>query len=408
MGVYEDLKDRGLIAQVTNEEAVRHLLNDEKITFYVGFDPTADSLHVGHFVPIMAMAHMQRAGHRPIALFGGGTAMIGDPSGQTDMRKMMTTETIDHNIECFKKQMSRLIDFSDGKAIIANNGDWLRNLNYIQFLREVGVHFSVSRMLAAECYKQRLERGLSFFEMNYMIMQSYDFLELNRRYGCQMQLGGDDQWSNMIGGVELCRRMDSKSVEAMTFTLLTTSEGKKNGQNRKRRPVAGPEQDVALRILHSYWRNVADADVMRCLRIVTFLPMDQIREMDTWQGSELNKAKEILAYEVTKLIHGEEEAEKAQAAARALFVNGGDSEHMPTTELSRTELGDGMALLDVLVKTGLAASRGEAKRLIQQGGVTVGTQKATDLQMQITPDMFEQDALILRKGKKVYHKVSLV
>lgn len=407
MGVYEDLKDRGLIAQVTNEEAVRHLLNDEKITFYVGFDPTADSLHVGHFVPIMAMAHMQRAGHRPIALFGGGTAMIGDPSGKTDMRKMMTTETIDHNIECFKKQMSRLIDFSDDKAIIANNGDWLRNLNYIQFLREVGVHFSVNRMLAAECYKQRLERGLSFFEMNYMIMQSYDFLELNRRYGCQMQLGGDDQWSNMIGGVELCRRMDNKSVEAMTFTLLTTSEGKKMGKTEKGALWLDPNKTSPYEF-YQYWRNVADADVMRCLRIVTFLPMDQIREMDTWQGSELNKAKEILAYEVTKLIHGEEEAEKAQAAARALFVNGGDSEHMPTTELPRTELGDGMALLDVLVKTGLAASRGEAKRLIQQGGVTVGTQKATDLQMQITPDMFEQDALILRKGKKVYHKVSLV
>ena len=407
MGVYEDLKDRGLIAQVTNEEAVRHLLNDEKITFYVGFDPTADSLHVGHFVPIMAMAHMQRAGHRPIALFGGGTAMIGDPSGKTDMRKMMTTETIDHNIECFKKQMSRLIDFSDDKAIIVNNGDWLRNLNYIQFLREVGVHFSVNRMLAAECYKQRLERGLSFFEMNYMIMQSYDFLELKRRYGCQMQLGGDDQWSNMIGGVELCRRMDSKSVEAMTFTLLTTSEGKKMGKTEKGALWLDPNKTSPYEF-YQYWRNVADADVMRCLRIVTFLPMDQIREMDTWQGNELNKAKEILAYEVTKLIHGEEEAEKAQAAARALFVNGGDSEHMPTTELPRTELGDGMALLDLLVKTGLAASRGEAKRLIQQGGVTVGTQKATDLQMQITPDLFEQDALILRKGKKVYHKVALV
>ena len=407
MGVYEDLKDRGLIAQVTNEEAVRHLLNDEKITFYVGFDPTADSLHVGHFVPIMAMAHMQRAGHRPIALFGGVMVMIGDLSGKTDMRKMMTTETIDHNIECFKKQMSRLIDFSDDKAIIVNNGDWLRNLNYIQFLREVGVHFSVNRMLAAECYKQRLERGLSFFEMNYMIMQSYDFLELNRRYGCQMQLGGDDQWSNMIGGVELCRRMDSKSVEAMTFTLLTTSEGKKMGKTEKGALWLDPNKTSPYEF-YQYWRNVADADVMRCLRIVTFLPMDQIREMDTWQGNELNKAKEILAYEVTKLIHGEEEAEKAQAAARALFVNGGDSEHMPTTELPRTELGDGMALLDLLVKTGLAASRGEAKRLIQQGGVTVGTQKATDLQMQITPDLFEQDALILRKGKKVYHKVALV
>ena len=356
MGVYEDLKERGLIAQVTNEEAVRHLLDDEKITFYVGFDPTADSLHVGHFVPIMAMAHMQRAGHRPIALFGGGTAMIGDPTGKTDMRKMMTVETIDHNIECFKKQMSRLIDFSDGKAIIANNGDWLRNLNYIEFLREIGVHFSVNRMLAAECYKQRLERGLSFFEMNYMIMQSYDFLELNRRYGCQMQLGGDDQWSNMIGGVELCRRKDSKSVEAMTFTLLTTSEGKKMGKTEKGALWLDPNKTSPYEF-YQYWRNVADADVMRCMRIVTFLPMDQIREMDTWQGSELNKAKEILAYEVTKLIHGKEEADKAQAAARALFVGGGDSEHMPTTELSRDELGDGIAILDLLVKTKLASSQ---------------------------------------------------
>ena len=374
MGVYEDLKERGLIAQVTNEEAVRHLLDDEKITFYVGFDPTADSLHVGHFVPIMAMAHMQRAGHRPIALFGGGTAMIGDPTGKTDMRKMMTVETIDHNIECFKKQMSRLIDFSDGKAIIANNGDWLRNLNYIEFLREIGVHFSVNRMLAAECYKQRLERGLSFFEMNYLIMQSYDFLELNRRYGCQMQLGGDDQWSNMIGGVELCRRKDGKSVEAMTFTLLTTSEGKKMGKTEKGALWLDPNKTSPYEF-YQYWRNVADADVMRCMRIVTFLPMDQIREMDTWQGSELNKAKEILAYEVTKLIHGKEEADKAQAAARALFVGGGDSEHMPTTELSRDELGDGIAILDLLVKTKLASSRGEGKR---HAGQREGYRSAAD------------------------------
>lgn len=407
MGVYEDLKERGLIAQVTNEEAVRHLLDDEKITFYVGFDPTADSLHVGHFVPIMAMAHMQRAGHRPIALFGGGTAMIGDPTGKTDMRKMMTVETIDHNIECFKKQMSRLIDFSDGKAIIANNGDWLRNLNYIEFLREIGVHFSVNRMLAAECYKQRLERGLSFFEMNYMIMQSYDFLELNRRYGCQMQLGGDDQWSNMIGGVELCRRKDSKSVEAMTFTLLTTSEGKKMGKTEKGALWLDPNKTSPYEF-YQYWRNVADADVMRCMRIVTFLPMDQIREMDTWQGSELNKAKEILAYEVTKLIHGKEEADKAQAAARALFVGGGDSEHMPTTELTRDELGDGIAILDLLVKTKLASSRGEGKRLVQQGGVTLGSEKVTDLQRMVTQADFDGDALILRKGKKVFHKVALV
>ena len=407
MGVYEDLKERGLIAQVTNEEAVRHLLDDEKITFYVGFDPTADSLHVGHFVPIMAMAHMQRAGHRPIALFGGGTAMIVDPTGKTDMRKMMTVETIDHNIECFKKQMSRLIDFSDGKAIIANNGDWLRNLNYIEFLREIGVHFSVNRMLAAECYKQRLERGLSFFEMNYMIMQSYDFLELNRRYGCQMQLGGDDQWSNMIGGVELCRRKDGKSVEAMTFTLLTTSEGKKMGKTEKGALWLDPNKTSPYEF-YQYWRNVADADVMRCMRIVTFLPMDQIREMDTWQGSELNKAKEILAYEVTKLIHGKEEADKAQAAARALFVGGGDSEHMPTTELSRDELGDGIAILDLLVKTKLASSRGEGKRLVQQGGVTLGSEKVTDLQRMVTQADFDGDALILRKGKKVFHKFALV
>ena len=406
MGVYEDLKERGLIAQVTNEEAVHHLLDDEKITFYVGFDPTADSLHVGHFVPIMAMAHMQRAGHRPIALFGGGTAMIGDPTGKTDMRKMMTVETIDHNIECFKKQMSRLIDFSDGKAIIANNGDWLRNLNYIEFLREIGVHFSVNRMLAAECYKQRLERGLSFFEMNYMIMQSYDFLELNRRYGCQMQLGGDDQWSNMIGGVELCRRKDGKSVEAMTFTLLTTSEGKKMGKTEKGALWLDPNKTSPYEF-YQYWRNVADADVMRCMRIVTFLPMDQIREMDTWQGSELNKAKELLAYELTKLVHGEEEAEKARTAAKALFAGGADDSDMPTTELTEAQLTDGrIAILDLMMACRLAPTRSEARRLVQQGGVLADDEKVSGIDVCFTAEQLRR-GVKLRKGMKVYHKATL-
>ena len=407
MGVFEVLKERGLIAQMTNEEKIRDLLNNHKIRFYIGFDPTADSLHVGHFLQVMVMAHMQRAGHTPIALFGGGTGMIGDPSGKTEMRRMMTREEIDHNISCFQKQMSRLIDFSDGKAIMANNADWLLNLNYIQFLREVGVHFSVNRMLAAECYKQRLERGLSFFEMNYMIMQSYDFLELNRRYDCVMELGGDDQWSNIIGGVELVRRSEGKEVYGMTFTLLTTSEGKKMGKTEKGAVWLDPEK-MSPFDFYQYWRNVADADVIRCLKLLTFLPMSEIHELEKLTGSELNKAKEILAYEVTKLVHGEEEAIKAQEGARALFSTGTDTDNMPTTEISADDFTDGKLLvLDLLMKAGLTPSKGEGRRLVTQGGVSIDDQKVTDIAAAVTASDFEKGYLVIKKGKKVHHKVVL-
>ena len=376
MGVYDELKARGLIAQLTNEEKVRDLLNNGKTSFYIGFDPTADSLHVGHFVQIMVMAHMQKAGHTPIALFGGGTGMIGDPSGKTAMRRMMTREEIDHNVRCFQKQMSRLVDFSDGKAIMVNNADWLMNLNYIQFLREVGVHFSVNRMLSFECYKQRLERGLSFFELNYMLMQSYDFLVLNRKYGCQLELGGDDQWSNIIGGVELIRKADDKEAYGMTFT--------------------------------QYWRNVDDADVIRCLKILTFLPLEEIEAMAKWEGSQLNKAKEILAFEVTKLIHGEEEAMKAQNAARAIFGGGAHSENMPSTELSDGDFTDGeISVLDLLAKTKLVPSKGEARRLIDQGGISIDDEKVNSVTAKISKSSFEKGFVIIKKGKKVYHKAIL-
>ena len=407
MGVFEVLKERGLIAQMTNEEKIRDLLNNHKIRFYIGFDPTADSLHVGHFLQVMVMAHMQRAGHTPIALFGGGTGMIGDPSGKTEMRRMMTREEIDHNISCFQKQMSRLIDFSDGKAIMANNADWLLNLNYIQFLREVGVHFSVNRMLAAECYKQRLGRGLSFFEMNYMIMQSYDFLELNRRYDCVMELGGDDQWSNIIGGVELVRRSEGKEVYGMTFTLLTTSEGKKMGKTEKGAVWLDPEK-MSPFDFYQYWRNVADADVIRCLKLLTFLPMSEIHELEKLTGSELNKAKEILAFEVTKLVHGEEEAIKAQEGARALFSTGTNTDNMPTTEISADDFTDGKLLvLDLLMKAGLTPSKGEGRRLVTQGGVSIDDQKVTDIAAAVTASDFEKGYLVIKKGKKVHHKVVL-
>ena len=407
MGVFEVLKERGLIAQMTNEEKIRDLLNNHKIRFYIGFDPTADSLHVGHFLQVMVMAHMQRAGHTPIALFGGGTGMIGDPSGKTEMRRMMTREEIDHNISCFQKQMSRLIDFSDGKAIMANNADWLLNLNYIQFLREVGVHFSVNRMLAAECYKQRLERGLSFFEMNYMIMQSYDFLELNRRYDCVMELGGDDQWSNIIGGVELVRRSEGKEVYGMTFTLLTTSEGKKMGKTEKGAVWLDPEK-MSPFDFYQYWRNVADADVIRCLKLLTFLPMSEIHELEKLTGSELNKAKEILAFEVTKLVHGEEEAITAQEGARALFSTGTNTDNMPTTEISADDFTDGKLLvLDLLMKAGLTPSKGEGRRLVTQGGVSIDDQKVTDIAAAVTASDFEKGYLVIKKGKKVHHKVVL-
>lgn len=402
MGVYDELKARGLIAQTTNEEKIRDLLNNDKITFYIGFDPTADSLHVGHFVQIMVMSWMQKAGHVPIALFGGGTGMIGDPSGKTDMRKMLTKETIDHNIACFQKQMSRLIDFSEGKAIMANNGDWLLNLNYIDFLREVGVHFSVNRMLAAECYKQRLERGLSFFELNYMLMQSYDFLELNHRHNCVMELGGDDQWSNIIGGVELLRRKEAKEVYGMTFTLLTTSEGKKMGKTEKGAVWLDAEKTTPYEF-YQYWRNVSDQDVIKCLKLLTFVPIEQIEEMErTLEGQQLNQAKELLAYELTELVHGKEEADKAQAAAKAVFGGGGNNANMPTTVLKAEELTDGgIGILTLMVRCGLSPSNGEARRLVQQGGVSVNDTKITDPKSVIYPEA----ETILRKGKKVFHKV---
>ena len=408
MGVYDELKARGLIAQTTNEEKIRELLNNDKITFYIGFDPTADSLHVGHFVQIMVMSWMQKAGHVPIALFGGGTGMIGDPSGKTDMRKMLTKETIDHNIACFQKQMSRLIDFSEGKAIMANNGDWLLNLNYIDFLREVGVHFSVNRMLAAECYKQRLERGLSFFELNYMLMQSYDFLELNHRYNCVMELGGDDQWSNIIGGVELLRRKEAKEVYGMTFTLLTTSEGKKMGKTEKGAVWLDPEKTSPFEF-YQYWRNVDDADVIRCLKILTFLPLEEINELEKLEGGELNKAKEILAYEVTKLLHGEEEAKKAQEGARALFGKGANTDNMPSTAITEADFTDGeIGVLDLMVKTKLAPSRAEGRRLIEQGGVAVDDVKVPSISAKLSLDKdFEKKYVIIKKGKKVFHKVTL-
>lgn len=407
MGVYDELKARGLIAQLTNEEKVRDLLNNGKTSFYIGFDPTADSLHVGHFVQIMVMAHMQKAGHTPIALFGGGTGMIGDPSGKTAMRRMMTREEIDHNVRCFQKQMSRLVDFSDGKAIMVNNADWLMNLNYIQFLREVGVHFSVNRMLSFECYKQRLERGLSFFELNYMLMQSYDFLVLNRKYGCQLELGGDDQWSNIIGGVELIRKADDKEAYGMTFTLLTTSDGRKMGKTESGAVWLDPEKTSPYDF-YQYWRNVDDADVIRCLKILTFLPLEEIEAMAKWEGNQLNKAKEILAFEVTKLIHGEEEAMKAQNAARAIFGGGAHSENMPSTELSDGDFTDGeISVLDLLAKTKLVPSKGEARRLIDQGGISIDDEKVNSVTAKISKSSFEKGFVIIKKGKKVYHKAIL-
>ncbi|WP_411678161.1 tyrosine--tRNA ligase [Caproicibacter sp.] len=411
MGVFETLEERGLIAQTTDKEKVRHLLNEEKTAFYVGFDPTADSLHVGHFIPIMVMAHLQRAGHTPIALFGGGTGMVGDPSGKTDMRKMLTEEEIAHNISCFQKQMSRLIDFSDDKAIMANNADWLTNLNYINFLRDIGVCFSVNRMLNAECYKQRLERGLSFFEMNYMIMQSYDFLELNRRYGCRLQLGGDDQWSNIIGGVELIRRKENREAYGITVTLLTNSEGKKMGKTERGAVWLDPQKTSPFEF-YQYWRNVGDADVLKCLKILTFVPMERINEFASLSGEKLNPAKELLAFEVTKQIHGEEEAIKARDGAQALFGNSTDTEHMPTTEISSSDLSDGtIGILDLLIKAKLAPSRGEARRLVVQGGISVDGEKVSDPASVYSKKDFqknEKPCLILKKGKKVYHKIVLM
>lgn len=410
MGVYEELKERGLIAQATDEEKVRDLLNNGKTSFYIGFDPTADSLHVGHFIPIMVASYLQHAGHRPIMLFGGGTGMIGDPSGKTDMRKMLTKEEIAHNISCFQKQMSHLVDFSDGKAIMANNADWLSNLNYIEFLRDIGVCFSVNRMLAAECYKQRLERGLSFFEMNYMVMQSYDFLELYRRYGCRLELGGDDQWSNIIGGVNLIRRKENADAYGLTVSLLTNSEGKKMGKTERGAVWLDPNKTSPFDF-YQYWRNVGDADVVRCLKVLTFVPMKQIHQFEHLEGQQLNEAKELLAYEVTRQIHGKDEAEKARGAARAIFSQGVDTENMPSSEITAADFtNDKIGILDLLVKAKLAASKGEARRLVAQGGISVDGKKAADVTVAISSADFEKENgkfVVIKKGKKVYHKVIL-
>lgn len=404
MGVFDELKSRGLIAQVTNEKKVKDILNNQKINFYIGFDPTADSLHVGHFVQIMVMSHMQKAGHKPIALFGGGTGMIGDPSGKSDMRKMLKKEDIEHNIECFKKQMSHLIDFSNDKAIMVNNADWLSHLNYIDFLRDVGVHFSVNRMLSFECYKQRLERGLSFFELNYMLMQSYDFLVLNRKYNCDMELGGDDQWSNIIGGVELIRKKEGKEAYGMTFTLLTTSEGKKMGKTENGAVWLDPEKTSSYEF-YQYWRNVADADVIRCLKILTFLPLEEIDELSRLQGSDINKAKEILAFEVTKLIHGETEAIKSQEAARALFALNTNTDNMPSTEINKSNFNnDEISIIDILLLLKLVPSKGEARRLISQGGISIDSQKVMSIDEKVLFNQFEKGYIVVKKGKKVYHK----
>lgn len=404
MTLFEELKARGLLAQTTNEEKVRELIDGDKpVTFYIGFDPTADSLHVGHFVAVVVMSHMQRHGHRPIALFGGGTGMIGDPSGKTDMRKMLTRETIEHNIECFKKQMSRLIDFTDNKALIVNNGDWLLNLNYIDFLREIGVHFSVNRMLSFECYKQRLERGLSFFELNYMLMQSYDFLMLNRKHGCVMQLGGDDQWSNMIGGVELIRKCDEKDSYAMTCNLLLTSDGRKMGKTENGAVWLDPEKTSPYEF-YQYWRNVDDADVIKCLKMLTFVPLEKIAEFENLQGHELNPVKELLAFELTKLIHGENAATEAQNTARSLFGGAPDISNMPSTDISKDDLSDGtIGILDLMIKGGLIPSKGEGRRLVQQGGISVDGKKITDPNYRITSEELE-NGIVVKKGKKVHHK----
>ena len=407
MGVYEELVARGLIAQVTDEKEIRELVNTGKAVFYIGFDPTADSLHVGHFMALCLMKRLQMAGNKPIALIGGGTAMIGDPSGRTDMRQMMTKETIEHNCACFKEQMSKFIDFSDGKALMVNNADWLLGLNYVEVLREVGACFSVNNMLRAECYKQRMEKGLSFLEFNYMIMQSYDFYALYQKYGCNMQFGGDDQWSNMLGGTELIRRKLGKDAYAMTINLLLNSEGKKMGKTQKGAVWLDATKTTPFEF-YQYWRNVDDADVIKCLKMLTFLPLDQIEEMEKWEGSELNKAKEILAYELTKLIHGEEEANKAQEGARALFGGGANTDNMPTTALSEDDFADdGIAILDLLIKCGLIPSKGEGKRLIQQGGVSVDDEKITDMFHKVAKDAFDKGHVIIKKGKKVFHKVTL-
>jgi tyrosyl-tRNA synthetase len=405
MTLYDELVARGLIAQVTDEEEIKDLINNGKATFYIGFDPTADSLHVGHFMALCLMKRLQMAGNKPIALIGGGTAMIGDPSGRTDMRQMMTPETIQHNCDCFKKQMSRFIDFSEGKALMVNNADWLMDLNYIDVLREVGAHFSVNRMLTAECYKQRMEKGLSFLEFNYMIMQSYDFYTLYQKYGCNMEFGGDDQWSNMLGGTELIRRKLGKDAYAMTINLLLNSEGKKMGKTQSGAVWLDPEKTSPFDFFQ-YWRNVADSDVLKCIRMLTFLPLEEIDAMESWEGAQLNEAKEILAFELTKLVHGEEEASKAREASHALFAGGGDSAHMPTVELSAADFADGdMDILSLLVKTELAPSRSDARRAVEQGGVSVADEKVTDIKTAYNADSFGADGLVVKRGKKKFVKV---
>lgn len=401
--VYDVLAERGLIAQTTHEKEIRELLANEKVTFYIGFDPTADSLHVGHFLQMVVMRHLQDYGHRPIALVGGGTGTIGDPSGRSDMRQMMTMETINHNCECFKKQLSSIVDFSDGKAIMVNNADWLLDLNYIDFMRDIGSCFSVNKMLTAECYKQRLEKGLTFLEFNYMLMQSYDFLMLNRKYGCKIELGGDDQWSNIIGGIELCRRKDQKQVYGMTFTLLSNSEGKKMGKTQKGALWLDPEKTSPYEF-YQYWRNVDDADVIKCLKLITFVPMEEINEMAKWEGQQLNEAKRRLAYEVTKLVHGEEEAKKAQSAAEAVFGGGNDNSNMPTTAITKDEAKE-INILDLMLKAGLIPSKGEGRRLVQQGGVSVNGNKVSDIAQNICESDYEDGCVIIKKGKKVFHKI---
>ena len=407
MTLYDELVARGLIAQVTDEAEIKDLINNGKATFYIGFDPTADSLHVGHFMALCFMKRLQMAGNKPIALIGGGTAMIGDPSGRTDMRQMMTPETIQHNCDCFKKQMSRFIDFSDGKALMVNNADWLMDLNYIDVLREVGAHFSVNRMLTAECYKQRMEKGLSFLEFNYMIMQSYDFYTLYQKYGCNMEFGGDDQWSNMLGGTELIRRKLGKDAYAMTINLLLNSEGKKMGKTQSGAVWLDPNKTSPFDFFQ-YWRNVSDADVLKCIRMLTFLPLEEIDAMESWEGAQLNQAKEILAFELTKLVHGEEEANKAKEASHALFAGGGDSAHMPTLELTAADFADGdLDILALLVKAELAPSRSDARRAVQQGGVSVADEKVTDIQTTYGADAFGADGLVVKRGKKKFVKIVL-
>ena len=408
MGIYEELVARGLIAQVTNEEEIREMVNNGKATFYIGFDCTADSLHVGHFMALCLMKRLQMAGNKPIALIGDGTTLIGDPSGRTDMRQMLTEDAIKHNAECFKRQMEKFIDFSDGKALMLYNSEWLKPLNYIEMLREVGACFSVNNMLRAECYKQRMEKGLSFLEFNYMIMQSYDFYYMFQHYGCNMQFGGNDQWSNMLGGTELIRKKLGKDANAMTITLLLNSEGKKMGKTASGAVWLDPNKTSPFEFFQ-YWRNVDDADVLKCIRMLTFLPLEEIDKMSIWEGSQLNEAKEILAYELTKLVHGQEEAEKAKAASKALFAGSGDTEHMPTTELTNDDFGGGsIDVLTLLVKCGLAASKGEARRLVQQGGVSVNDEKVAAIETTFGCEQFTGDGVVIKKGKKVFHKAILV